>query len=354
MQQLRVITLIGSLFLVAQAVAQAQDGKTLQAESEPFDDGAIHQVHYPDWFLESFLTLPDDAAAAAEAGKRGLFLFFTTQGCSYCHLFIEKSLRDPELSARLRQHFDSIGLEIFSDAEMTDFDGHETRVKAFALEQGVEFAPTLLFVDDQGQPLLRLTGYYSPERFSQALDYLTDSAWEGRSWREYLAAQAEAGDEARAVTSDEALRSDPLFAEPPFVLDRSRIAAERPLLVLFEEPDCARCARFHDQVLGDADIRERLRAFDVVRLRADDQQTPVLTPDGQRMRPADWYRTFGFTELPALVFFSEQGEPVLSTDALVLQSRMNNSIGFVIDRAYEQGWNYQRYARSRALEKASR
>lgn len=49
-----------------------------------------------------------------------------------------------------------------------------------------------------------------------------------------------------------------------------------------------------------------------------------------------------------------QGEPVLSTDALVLQSRMNNSIGFVTDRAYDQGWNYQRYARSRALEKALR
>lgn len=352
MRRLQLMMLIGCLLSAAQVAAETAYGQEEQSATEPFDDGAIYQVHYPDWFLESFLSLPDDAAAAAEAGKRGLFLFFTTQGCSYCHLFIEKSLKDPELSARLRRHFDSIGLEIFSDAEMTDFAGHETRVKAFAVEQGVEFAPTLLFVDDQGQPLLRLTGYYSPERFSQVLDYLTDSSWAGRSWREYLRAQAKAQEGVEG--GDKTLRSDPLFAGPPFMLDRSRIAAERPLLVLFEEPGCARCERFHDEVLGDPDIREQLRTFDIVRLQPDDQQTPVLTPDGRRTRPANWYQTFGFTELPALVFFSEQGEPVLSTDALVLKNRMNNSIGFVTDRAYEQGWNYQRYARSRALEKALR
>jgi len=42
---------------------------------------------------------------------------------------------------------------------------------------------------------------------------------------------------------------------------------------------------------------------------------------------------------------------VLSTDALVRSSRMHNSIGFVMDRAYENGWNYQRYLRSQALKR---
>jgi thioredoxin-related protein len=348
------MALSGGLLVAVQADARAGEGDRAQAAAEPFDEAAIYQVHYPGWFLESFMVLPDDAAAAAEAGKRGLFLFFTTQGCSYCHLFIEKSLGDPELSARLRKHFDSIGLEIFSDAEMIDFDGGETRVKTFALEQGVEFAPTLLFVDTQGEPLLRLTGYYSPERFSQMLDFLTDSDAEGQTWRDYLAAQEQAGDETEPGADDETLRSDPLFAEPPFALDRSRVAADRPLLVLFEEAGCARCDRFHDQVLGDPEIRDRLSAFDVVRLRSDDEQSPVLTPDGQRTRPGAWYDSFGFTQLPALVFFNEQGKAVLSTDALVLESRMNNAIGFVTDRAYDRGWNYQRYARSQALEKLRR
>jgi len=329
-----------------------------ETASSTFDDGAVYQIAYPVWFKQSFLSLPDDAEMAAEAGKQGLFLFFTTQGCSYCHLFIEKVLGDPELSARLRGHFDSIGLEIFSDAELTDFAGEETRVKTFALDQGVEFAPTLLFVDTDGTPLLRLTGYYGPDRFGRVLDYLTTGAGAGRSWPEYLAAVRDDGNgdadtRADATTPAQPLRADPLFAEPPYVLDRSRFAGERPLLVLFEDDDCAPCEQYHQQVLADGAIRERLGGFDVVRLDAADAHTPVLTPAGKQTSPADWYQSLGFTQLPALAFFNEDGENVQATDALVLQSRMNNLIGFVIDRAYERGWNYQRYARSQALEKAS-
>jgi thioredoxin-related protein len=121
--------------------------------------------------------------------------------------------------------------------------------------------------------------------------------------------------------------------------------------VLFEAADCERCEHFHDQVLSDAATRERLAGFDIVRLDTSDRTTPVVTPDGQSTTPSDWYRSFAFTQLPALVFFSETGAPVLNTDALVLKSRMNNAIGFVTDRAYEQGWNYQRYARTEALKK---
>jgi thioredoxin-related protein len=314
----------------------------------PFEDAAIKRVQYPSWFKDSFLDLPDDAAQAEADGKQGLFLFFTTQGCSYCYLFIEEVLGDTTLSSRLREHFDSIGLEIFSDSEITAFDGDSMPVKDFALKQGVEFAPTLLFIDAEGTPLLRLTGYYGPERFAQVLDYLTTDSGQGLSWRDYLAQQTK-----QVVKSRKPLLADTLFAEPPYALDRTRVDAERPLLVLFEAAGCARCERFHDEVLADARTRERLTGFDVVRLDAEDAETPVLTPAGQRTTPADWYRSFGFTQLPALAFFSEGGEQVLETDALVLRSRMNNAIGFVTDRAYERGWNYQRYARTEGLKKLS-
>jgi len=44
-----------------------------------FDDEEILSVRYPDWCKQSFLDLPEDADIAAEAGKQGLFLFFTTE-----------------------------------------------------------------------------------------------------------------------------------------------------------------------------------------------------------------------------------------------------------------------------------
>jgi thioredoxin-related protein len=332
---LAVVILLIPGFSTAAAAPSAGDGG--------FDDGEIYQLHYPDWFKESFLDLRDDAEAAADEGKLGLFLFFTTQGCSYCHLFLTKSLGDPAIAARVRDHFDAIGLEIFSDAELTDFDGDATRVKTFAVDQGVEFAPTLLFYDTGGDRLLRLTGYYEPERFSQVLDYLIEGRYKEMSLGDYLAAGA--------APAGGGLLDDPLFAAPPYALDRSRMAAERPLLVLFEGAGCTRCERFHNEVLGDESIRARLDDFDVVRLDAADAETPVLMPGGGRTTPQAWYQALGFTELPALVFFSEDGRRVLSTDALVLTHRMHNSIGFVTERAYEKGWTYQRYARSQALKR---
>lgn len=325
----------------------------VHAAEAAFDDGAIYNIVYPDWFKESFLNLADDAADAAEDGKQGLFVFFSTQGCSYCHLFIEKSLGDPAITERLRAHFDSIGLEIFSDAELTDFGGAETRVKTFAVDQGVQFAPTLLFFDTDGRRLLRLTGYYDPDTFARVLDYLIDGHHREVGLRDYLAQRQKAAQKGAEPARGGGLISDPLFAEPPYALDRSRMAAERPLLVVFESADCPRCERFHREVLGDEPTRARLADFDVVRLDAADDSTPVLTPGGERTVPSAWLERFGFTQLPALAFFNEAGEPVLASDALILKSRMNNSIGFVTERAYEKGWNYQRYARSQGMKKAA-
>jgi thioredoxin-related protein len=339
---------VALLILWLSALCTLLPAAATAATDPSFDDGAMQQINYPDWFKESFLDLPDDAAMAAEAGKQGLFLFFSTQGCSYCHLFIETSLKDPAIAGRLQEHFDAIGLEIFSDAELVDFAGDTTRVKTFALDEGVQFAPTLLFYDTAGEPLLKLTGYYEPARFAAALDYLIGGHHAELSFRDYLARQDAAG----TATAAWSLPADRLFEPPPYMLARERMPAERPLLVLFEGENCPRCQRFHAEVLGNTELREQLAGFDIVRLDAADPDTPVLTPAGKRTNPTDWYAALGFSELPALAFFSEDGRQVLATDALVLASRMQNSIGFVTERAYERGWTYQRYARSQAIERA--
>ena len=94
-----------------------------------------------------------------------------------------------------------------------------------------------------------------------------------------------------------------------------------------------------------------LRRFEVVRLDAADDGTPLPTPDGSHVTPAAWFRQAAFTRVPALLFFDEQGNEVLKTDALILRQRMMNSLSYVLERAYEQGWTYQRYARTKGLEK---
>ena len=54
------------------------------------------------------------------------------------------------------------------------------------------------------------------------------------------------------------------------------------------------------------------------------------------------------------MFFNEHGRQVLYTDALVGRQRMLNSVNYVLQRAYEKDWSYQRFARTTAIEKLNR
>ena len=98
-------------------------------------------------------------------------------------------------------------------------------------------------------------------------------------------------------------------------------------------------------------MRSLLERFEVVRLDATDTETPVLAPDGRRTTPAAWYAAEGFSRVPALLFVDEAGNPVLRNDAVTERQRMLNMSGLVLDRKYVDGWTYQRYARSKAIER---
>ena len=333
--------LLGCLWLVAVGPAQAVE----------FNDATVMHIAYPDWFKETFFDLPEDIDEARAAGKQGVMILFTTEGCSYCAEFIRTSLGDPGLVARLQAQFDAIGLDIFSDMEMTAPDGTQERVKTFAKRAGAGFSPTVLFYGEGGALLYRGVGYHDPARFELVLDYLTEGDPSAESFAAFVRARKARSEEAAA---DYRLASDPLFSAPPYALDRSQVAADRPLLVIFEADGCADCAQFHQQVLALPEVRELLARFDVVRLDADDEQTPVLKPDGEGTTPASWWVATGFSRQPALMFFDERGQEVLRTDALVIRQRMLNSLLYVLERAYAKDWTYQRFARSRALERINR
>ena len=318
------------------------------ATAGEFNDGEYAHIVYPDWFNDSFLDLQDDLAEAVAADQQGLMVFFSTEGCSYCGLFLRESLGNPAIAEAVQERFAAVGLDIFSDAEMTDPRGTPLRVKQFATAEGAEYAPTLLFYDGDGRRAFRAVGYQSPARFQAILDYVGDGHYRTTNFRDFVQ-QRQPGIE---TASGGALRDDPLFSSPPYALDRSLFSAERPLLVIFEQRGCEECDSFHRDVLAVEEVRELLERFEVVRLDAQDDRTGVLAPDGSRLTPTAWFQQADFSRVPALMFYNEQGERVLKTDALVKRQRMLNSCLFVLEKAYDKGWTYQRLARSKGMERA--
>jgi hypothetical protein len=51
------------------------------------------------------------------------------------------------------------------------------------------------------------------------------------------------------------------------------------------------------------------------------------------------------------LFFNASGDEVLRTDSLVLKQRMDNSLQYVLEKAYAKGWTYQRFARTKSIER---
>lgn len=317
--------------------------------AENFNDAEVKHIESPGWFKKSpFLDLADDLADSIASGKQGLMILFTTEGCSYCDAFIRKSLGNPEIASLVQNSFDSLGLEIFDDTEMTGPHNVSMSVKQFAEKEGVEFSPALLFYGEDGERVLKVVGYQSPERFKMILDYVTGKHYLNETLKDYLKRKTKKGTTAQ---SNYALKLDPLFAKPPYALNRSHFPAEQPLMVIFEQSACEECESFHTDVLAMNKVREVLKKFEIVRLDTKDEKTKVITPGGNKVNPASWYKLANFSRVPALLFFDEKGNEVLKTDSLVLHQRMVNALNFVLERAYEKGWSYQRFARTKGLEK---
>lgn len=324
---------MGSPYLLRQFIATMLITASFTANAaESFDDSIVARFQYPDWFKTTFYDLRDDLADARDTGKQGILLFFSTAGCSYCKQMLDGSFADPAFADRLRERFDVIGLEIFSDEEITDWKREQRSLSAFAYAQGAQFSPTLIFYDTGGRQLLRLVGYYDVAHLGSALDYLGSGQALAMSFREWLDARRVAN--GSASLGSVGLVADPLFGSPPYQLDRSHHAAEQPLLVLFESADCPSCARFHREVISDRDIRSTLKTFEVVRLDAADDSEELVAPDGGVVTAAEWHRALGFSSLPALAVFDQQGGQILGSDALVLRGRFGNLLKYVQDRAY--------------------
>jgi thioredoxin-related protein len=264
----------------------------------------------PEWFVESFLDIREDAAEAAKDGKR-LMLYFRQDGCPYCKQLVEVNWRQARIADKTRRHFMPVAINIWGDREVTLPDGRRMPEKRLAAALKVQFTPTLVFFDEKGEPAHRINGYLPPEDFYAALDQAI-------------------GNPPTATT-----------VPSPRQIDVRRKAGAKPIAVLLMSPSCDACAEL-ERHLESPQVRPQLARFELVRSA---NPATVMTPKGSRELSTAY--------VPAMVFFSGDSE-VFRTEAYLRPFHLASALDYVASGAYAREPSFQRFLQARAERLRSR
>ena len=302
------------------------------------DDTPRHiGLRTPEWFELSFLDFREDLERALERGKKGLAIYFGMDHCPYCEAMIERNLAEPDIRQYFSEHFDVIALDVQGSREVVTLDGETMSERTFAVQRRLNFTPAFTFFDADGNEIHRIRGYYPPYRFRAALEYVIDRHDRESSFREYL----ERADPPPKFETDD-INHQEFFQSPPHMLDRSRVAAQRPLVVFFERRACHACDVLHSEPLNDPTVLNQMQLFDAVQLDLA-AETPVITPDGQRTTVRAWGEQLNIHWAPTMVFFDEKGREIIRIDSVVALNRLRNVMEYVLTRAYEEFPTFERW-----------
>lgn len=326
------ITLVFSLILHAGVKAD-------ETTKSPGNFIGATDTLYPDWFKVSFMELEEDVAEAAEQGKR-LMLLFHQDGCPYCNVFVERNLAQKDIEETLKTQFDVIEFNMWGDREVVSVDGKIYTEKLFAEALGVQFTPTILFLTEQGTLSLRLNGYYDPDRFRVALNYVSSKLENTTSFAEYVSQQD-------TIKSNKQLVDRDYFTGPINELSKRSSKSDKPLLLFFEQGSCSNCETLHNTVLSKPESRDLLSQFDIyqVDMWGDSE---FKTPSGEQTTGREWSKALGIAYAPTLILFAADGTEVIRSEAYFKRFHTQSILDYVVTDAWREQPSFQRYLSARA------
>lgn len=290
----------------------------------------------PSWFKESFLDVREDIAEAKAVNKRAI-LYFYQDGCPYCAKLLRDNFGNTDIANFTQQHFEVIALNLWGDKEVVDLSGNKTTEKAFAQQLKVQFTPTLLCLDESGNAVLRANGYYTPEKFQQALNYVAGKHEGKGSFAEYLAQ--------KKPRVEPVLEPIAATLPKPLKLQEARNSG-RALVVLFEKADCGEpCAELRG-ILKRKEIAIALSNLDVAMVDPSDDSL-LQTPNSKVLKASEWAKNLAIHYSPSLVFFDSLGAEVFRNEAYFKAFHVHGALDYVTTGAYRWQPEFQRFLQQR-------
>ena len=337
----RVIKYFITILFISTAIL---NGDALSDEIS-FDDTPLDEpLILPEWFKLSFLEIKTDIQEAKEQNKKGLIIYFGQKYCPYCKAHIKNNWEQKDIVQYTQKNFDVVAVDVKGQRPVLAYNGKTYTEKTFSALNKTNFTPSILFYNTQGQEILRLRGYRPPYQFRAALEYVADEHYKKESFRNYMA-RAETALSFGKVE----LNKNDLFNSPPHLLDRSKVKAVQPLMVVFERKRCHACDVLHGGPFIRPEIESQLLKLEAVQLDINSEEK-ILTPDGEKLSTKQWAEQLNINYSPTILFFDKNGKEIIRIESVVWFYRLRNVLTYVLEGGYKKYPTFQLWRQANNLK----
>lgn len=309
----------------------------------------------PAWFKQSFLELQDDLEDANDNNKH-LMLYFHQDGCPYCKKLVNDNFSRTDIVAKMKQDYDLLEINMWGDKSVTSINGDELSEKEFARQMKVMYTPTLVILDSKGHPMFRMNGYYHPDKFLAVLDFLSlknKNSSRELSFTDYLRQK-------KTQKKPAVSQALPGLHREKFITKSNDLhniinTSNKPVMVLFEQNQCAECDELHGDLFRRLAIYKKLKQFSIVQININ-SKNKIVTPDGQTMTQIEFSKREKIQYTPSIFFYAAgkgTEKPIFRSEAYLKGFHLEALLDYVSSGAYQSEAEFQRFIQRRADEMAA-
>lgn len=312
-------------------------------------EGMVNPGFYekPEWFKDSFLELSDELEDA-NTNKRQVILYFHQDGCPYCKKLLDDNFTDKKIVKTMQQHFNLIEINMWGDKTVTLLSGEELSEKEFAKQMNIMFTPTLVILDNKGQSQFRMNGYYAPDKFQAALDYVLLKSAEPAAdivtfnafYKQQKTQQSKPKTVSKIKTEKFIYKGNDLSA---FIKQ-----SKKPVMILFEQVNCDACNELHGDIFRRMPVYKQLKQYNIAQIDIN-SETKIISPDGQPLSERQLAKALNIQYTPSILFF-EPGNttPVFRSEAYLKNFHVQALFDYILSNAYKTEPEFQRFVQQRA------
>lgn len=156
----------------------------LLKHNPPKADAELNQGKY-------ILPGPYDLSSLSAKGKKTLLLF-EQKDCPACDELHRDILQRPE-SKKLLSQFQVLQLDMWSSELVKNFQRKPVKMKDLAESMNILYAPSAVFLDEQGREVFRMEAYLKAFHVQSSMDYVASNAYRQQpSFQRYIEDRADA------------------------------------------------------------------------------------------------------------------------------------------------------------------